>query len=163
MSGEGTGAPGGGIGGDGEFGTDAGAVGQVGALRCTAVGDAAAALPMIAAADRIVDTLTAVARIREPKRARWDRFDRIRPAPRVFVISGDPSSNSDSPMISHAGVAGGLRFVGTFETWALGGRMRKPTQPAQIRPPEHAAGSGAGCRNRTRDLLITNQLLYQLS
>ena len=26
----------------------------------------------------------------------------------------------------------------------------------------HAIG-GAGCRNRTRDLLITNQLLYQLS
>jgi hypothetical protein len=27
-----------------------------------------------------------------------------------------------------------------------------------------SAGSfGAGCRNRTRDLLITNQLLYQLS
>jgi hypothetical protein len=23
--------------------------------------------------------------------------------------------------------------------------------------------AGAGCRNRTRDLLITNQLLYQLS
>jgi len=25
------------------------------------------------------------------------------------------------------------------------------------------SGNGAGCRNRTRDLLITNQPLYQLS
>ena len=32
-----------------------------------------------------------------------------------------------------------------------------------FRPLVNRRISGAGCRNRTRDLLITNQLLYQLS
>ncbi len=38
----------------------------------------------------------------------------------------------------------------------------RPT-PIPTRPRASNKGDGAGCRDRTRDPLITNQVLYQLS
>ena len=51
--------------------------------------------------------------------------------------------------------------------WLPGGVFRYDQQNVGLCRPVgdwfYDAEGGAGCRNRTRDLLITNQLLYQLS